>query len=214
MSSTLLLVRVRSSSKAATHMSELAKKRPGRPRSAESHQAILQATLDLLAEAGFDRMSIDAIAARARVGKNTIYRRYSSKEELVADAIESLRQEVMLPDTGRLWSDIDALIKSAMQITLNPLGRQSATMIINLAANNLQFAQLYWTKYLQPRRQAFAVVLDRAKERGEIQADIDPDLFFDTMSAVMFYALVFQPAEAWEAYVRRVLTFFLRDTVG
>src|SRR5207253_11351437 len=100
----------------------------------------------------------------------TIYRRYSSKEELVADAIESLRQEVMLPDTGRLWSDIDALIKSAMQITLNPLGRQSATMIINLAANNLQFAQIYWIKYLQPRRQAFAVVLDRAKERAEIQS--------------------------------------------
>lgn len=195
-------------------MSELAKKRPGRPRSAESHQAILQATLDLLADVGFERMSIDAIAARAGVGKTTIYRRYSSKEELVADAIESLRQEVMLPDTGTLWSDIDALIKSAMQITLNPLGRQSATMIINLAANNLQFAQIYWTKYLQPRRQAFAVVLDRAKTRGEIQADIDPDLFFDTMSAVMLYALVFQPAEAWEAYVRRVVTFLLRDTVG
>jgi AcrR family transcriptional regulator len=67
------------------------KKSAGRPRSHQSHQAILQATLDLLAEMGYDRLSIDAIAAHAGVGKTTIYRRYRSKEELVADAIESIR---------------------------------------------------------------------------------------------------------------------------
>jgi AcrR family transcriptional regulator len=59
----------------------------------------LQATLALLAEVGFDTMSIEAISARARVGKTTIYRRYTSKEELVADAIESIREEIVLPDT-------------------------------------------------------------------------------------------------------------------
>jgi AcrR family transcriptional regulator len=84
------------------------RKSPGRPRSVESHQAMLQATLELLAEVGFDGMSIDAIAARAGVGKTTIYRRYVSKEELVADAIESVREEVVIPDTGNLQDDIDA----------------------------------------------------------------------------------------------------------
>jgi AcrR family transcriptional regulator len=64
-------------------MNEPVKKRPGRPRSATSHQAILQATLALLSEVGFDAMSMDAVAARAQVGKTTIYRRYRSKEELV-----------------------------------------------------------------------------------------------------------------------------------
>jgi AcrR family transcriptional regulator len=129
-------------------MTEINKKSPGRPRSAESHQAILQATLELLSEVGFDAMSIDAIAARAGVGKTTIYRRYSGKEELVADAIESLRQDVVIPDTGHLWSDLDALIENASQITLSPLGRQTIAMIISSASSNAHFAQIYWTKYL------------------------------------------------------------------
>jgi AcrR family transcriptional regulator len=135
------------------------KKSPGRPRSVESHQAILQATLELLAEVGFDGMSIDAIAARAGVGKTTIYRRYASKEELVADAIESVREEIVIPDTGNLQGDIDALIQNAAQITLSPLGRQTVAMIISSASSNAQFAQIYWTKYLQPRRKTFAIVL-------------------------------------------------------
>ncbi|MEH1835555.1 MAG: TetR/AcrR family transcriptional regulator [Nostoc sp.] len=195
-------------------MSEPAKKRPGRPRSVESHQAILQATIDLLIEVGFTQMSVDAIAARAGVGKTTIYRRYSSKEELIADAIESLRKEVVIPNTGSFWGDIDSLIESAAQLTLNSLGKQTVAMIVSTALTNPQFAQMYWTKYLQPRREAFAIVLKRAKERGEFQADADSDLFFDTISSIMLYASVFPPGdESWSAYVRRLLDFLLKDKV-
>lgn len=192
-------------------MNESKKKPPGRPRSIQSHQAMLQATLELLAQVGFDAMSIDAIAARAKVGKTTIYRRYSSKEELVADAIESLRSEVIIPDTNNLWSDIDALLDSAAQITLSPLGRQTVAMIIAAASSNQRFAKIYWEKYLQPRREAFAMVLERAKTRGEISANVDSDLVFDTMSGIMLYALIFPPAqESWLAYIRRALAFLLR----
>jgi len=108
-------------------------------------------------------MTIDAIATRAGVGKTTIYRRYNAKVELVADAIESLREEVVIPDTGTIWGDVDALIQNAALLTLSPLGRQTVAMIISSASSNPQFAQIYWTKYLQPRRQAFAVVIERAK---------------------------------------------------
>jgi AcrR family transcriptional regulator len=192
-------------------MTDTTKKSPGRPRSTQSHQAMLQATLELLAEVGFDAMSIDAIAVRAGVGKPTIYRRYSGKEELVADAIESIRQDIVIPDTGHLWSDIDVLIENAAKITLSPLGRQTVAMIISSASGNSQFAQIYWTKYLQPRRQAFAVVLERAKARNELQAELDPGLVFDAMSGIMLYALIFQPTpESWEAYVRRALNLFLK----
>lgn len=193
-------------------MSDTNKKPPGRPRSAQSHQAILQAALGLLAEVGFAAMSMDAIAARAGVGKTTIYRRYASKEELVADAIESIREEIVIPDTGNLQSDIDTLIQNAAQITLNPIGRQTVAMIISSASSNPQFAQIYWTKYLQPRRKAFAVVLERAKARKEIQADLDSDLIFDTMSGIMLYALIFQPpSESWTTYVRRALNLLFRN---
>jgi len=193
-------------------MSDTNKKPPGRPRSAQSHQAILQAALELLAEVGFAAMSMDAIAARAGVGKTTIYRRYASKEELVADAIESIREEIVIPDTGNLQSDIDTLIQNAAQITLNPIGRQTVAMIISSASSNPKFAQIYWTKYLQPRRKAFAVVLERAKARKEIQANLDSDLIFDTMSGIMLYALIFQPpSESWTTYVRRALNLLFRN---
>ncbi|WP_013324667.1 TetR/AcrR family transcriptional regulator [Gloeothece verrucosa] len=187
-------------------MSDTTKKTPGRPRSVQSHQAMLGATLELLGEVGFEAISIEAIAARAGVGKTTIYRRYSSKEELVADAIESIRQDVVIPDTGSFWSDIDELIENAAQISLSPLGRQTVAMIISSASSNSQFAEIYWTKYLQPRRQAFAVVIERAKARNEIQADVDSGLVFDVMSGIMLYALIFPPTtESWSQYVRRAL---------
>jgi hypothetical protein len=85
-------------------------------------------------------------------------------------------------------------------------------MIISSASSNPQFAQIYWTKYLQPRQKAFAVVIERAKTRNEVQANLDPTLVFDTMSGIMLYAQIFQPtSESWEAYVRRALQVILRQ---
>jgi AcrR family transcriptional regulator len=192
----------------------------GRPRSQQSHQAMLQATLELLGEVGFDRLSIEAIAARAGVGKTTIYRRYASKEELVADAIlhgrgsanESVREEIVLPDTGSLQSDLDELVQNAAQITLSPLGRQTVATIVSSAASNPQFARIYWTKYLEPRRKTFAVVIERAKARNEIPTDLDSDLIFDMMSGIMLYTLIFPPtSESWTDYVRRALNLLIRN---
>ena len=191
-------------------MNKTNQKNPGRPRSTKSHQAILKAALELLGEVGFENMSIEAISSRAGVGKTTIYRRYNSKEELVADAIESIRQDVVIPDTGNLDNDLDELIENAAQITLSPLGRQTVAMIISSAASNSQFAQIYWTKYLQPRREAFASVIERAKMRNEIQADVDSGLIFDSMSGIMLYALIFPPeTESWTKYIRKALHLLL-----
>ncbi|BAY96334.1 TetR family transcriptional regulator [Tolypothrix tenuis PCC 7101] len=183
----------------------------GRPRSIQANQAILQATLDLLAEVGYQSMSIEAIASRAGVGKTTIYRRYTSKEELVADAIESLRADVAIPDTGTFWGDMDILIDNAAKKILSPLGRQTLALIISTASSNPQFAQVYWTKYIMPRREAFAQILQRAKSRGEIQPDADVDLITDLVSGSLYYALIFKPtAEPVDTYMHRTITLLLR----
>jgi hypothetical protein len=88
-------------------------------------------------------------------------------------------------------------------------------MILSSASSNSQFAQIYWTKYLQPRRQAFAVVIERAKARQEIQADLDPALVFDAMSGIMLYAQIFQPtSESWEVHVRRALELILGKSLS
>lgn len=195
-------------------MSESSKKQ-GRPRSIKSHQAILQAALALLAEVGFDGMSIEAIAARAGVGKTTIYRRYSSKEELLVDAIESVREEINIPNTGTLRGDIDVLIESSAQITLSPLGRKTVAMIINSASSSPQFAQIYWKKYLQPRRQLFEIVLERAKARNEVEESLDSGLVFDVMSGIMLYALIFPPVnESWQDYIRRTLYLLIKEKIS
>ncbi|MBD2447740.1 TetR/AcrR family transcriptional regulator [Nostoc sp. FACHB-152] len=183
----------------------------GRPRSSQADQAILQATLDLLAQIGYQSMSIEAIASRAGVGKTTIYRRYTSKEELVADAIESLREDLQIPNTGSFWGDMDIVIENAANRIQSPLGRQTLALIISTASSNPQFAQVYWKKYTQPRRDAFAQVLERAKSRGEIQPDADIDLIIDLVSGSLYYALVFKPTSApLTAYMRQTLELIIK----
>lgn len=182
------------------------RKTRGRPRSVKSDRAILQATLELLAEVGFEALSIEGIAARAGVGKTTIYRRYSSKEELVADAIESMRAEIILPDTGNFQTDLDALIDRVAQMVLTPASRQAIAKIVSSAIGNPQFARIYQTKYLEPRRKDFAVIIERAKLRNEIAADIDADRVFDLISGIMLYVTIFPPnSEAWSSYVGNIL---------
>jgi AcrR family transcriptional regulator len=183
----------------------------GRPRSIHADQAILQATLDLLAEVGYQSISIEAIAARAGVGKTTIYRRYTSKEELVADAIESLRDDLAIPDTSSFWGDMDILINNAARKIDSPLGRQTLALIISTASSNPQFAEVYWTKYTKLRREAFSKVLERAKSRGEIHKDADVDLIIDLVSGSLYYALIFKPTtEPVEAYMRRTMNLLLK----
>ncbi|MEH2172634.1 TetR/AcrR family transcriptional regulator [Nostoc sp.] len=183
----------------------------GRPRSIHADQAILQATLDLLAEVGYESMSIEAIASRAGVGKTTIYRRYTSKEELVADAIESLRDDLAIPNTGSFWGDMDILIKNAAKKIDSPLGRQTLALIVSTASSNPQFAEVYWTKYTKLRREAFSKILERAKSRGEIHKDADVDLIIDLVSGSLYYALIFKPTtEPVEAYMRRTMNLLMK----
>ena len=183
----------------------------GRPRSIHADQAIVQATLDLLAEVGYESMSIEAIASRAGVGKTTIYRRYTSKEELVADAIESLRDDLAIPDTGTFWGDMDILINNAAKKIDSSLGRQTLALIISTASSNPQFAEVYWTKYTKLRREAFSKVLERAKLRGETHKDADVDLIIDLVSGSLYYALIFKPTtEPVEAYMRRTMNLLLK----
>lgn len=190
-------------------MDKSAKSLSGRPRSAEVDRAILQAALELLAEVGYQAMSMEAIAARAGVGKATIYRRYASKEELVADAIESqFGEEEPIPDTGSLWEDLEFVISDILQTMLTDLGRQTIALIVSTASSSPQFAQIYYAKYIAPYRDEFVVLFDRAKARGEIKHSVDAGFFVDLVSGSIFYAMTFKPEpEAIEAHIRRVMNF-------
>ncbi len=191
------------------------KSTPGRPRSTEVDQAILQATLDLLADVGYSGLSIEAIACRAGVGKSTIYRRYNSKEELIAEAIEHSRPELQVPNTGNLWDDLDEMHKQAAATDLSPLGRQTIAMIISLASTSPQFAEIYYKKYLLPRWKAASVIFDRAKARGELAQDVDAHLICDLMTGLLFKMIIFNlESEALEDYMCRALEFLLKGVTS
>src|ERR1700678_756573 len=98
---------------AASHEAREIAAHRGRQLDATRDAALREAALELLAEIGYDRLSIDAVAARARASKTTIYRRWSGKAELVADAISSLRKPGAVPDTGSLRGDLEAMARSS-----------------------------------------------------------------------------------------------------
>ena len=98
-------------------MSETAQegRRPGRPRSAAADASIVRATLELLLEGGYRGLTMEQVRARAGVGKATLYRRYGSKEELVAEAVRHLNQPIPTPDTGSVREDILAIARSVIE---------------------------------------------------------------------------------------------------
>jgi len=173
-------------------MSETAespRRMPGRPRSEASHQAIIQATIDLLIEAGYGSLTMDAVRTRAGVGKATIYRRWASKEELVRDAIVSLHQEFDTPDTGSLRGDYAALA-AAVRATASRGGTTMAPRLLGEAVNDPELFAIFRAHLIEPRRAVLRTVLQNAIARGEIRQGLDLELLLDLFAGPAVYRLL------------------------
>jgi AcrR family transcriptional regulator len=168
---------------------------PGRPRSDTSKTALIQATFEMLREVGFERMTIDAIAARAGVGKTTIYRWYSTKEDLVIEALSSVSEndQEFIPNTGKLASDLQAMIQHRMHQDPLCFNRQSCALTISALAGSPELAQTYWDLYISKKRAAYTKVFERAKKRGELAEDADLDLFLDLFHGHILFGLLIRP---------------------
>jgi AcrR family transcriptional regulator len=149
----------------------------GRPRSEEAHQAILDATLELLVEVGFSALTVEGVATRAGVGKATIYRRWPSKLPLVVEAFGQLPSFSDV-DSGDLAQDLKGMLRSYLQaFNETPL----ATVLPSLAgerAHNPELSKLF-DPVSKERRRPLIVAFERARDRGEIAADLDLDLAAD-----------------------------------
>jgi AcrR family transcriptional regulator len=174
-------------------MSETAaspRRTPGRPRSEASHQAIIRATLELLLETGYRSLTMEGVRARAGVGKATIYRRWSSKEELVRDAIVYMHDDFKAPDTGSLRGDYEgmaALVRAAAQRA------GAATFMPRLlgdAADDPELHAIFYEHLVEPRRAQMRAVLQRAVARGEIRDDVDVERMIDLFAGPVVYRLV------------------------
>lgn len=159
--------------------------RPGRPRSARAEQAILRATIDLLAEeAGVAGVSMEAVAARAGVGKTTIYRRWPSKEKLIVDALATLRQPFPEPAGHSVREDLMALARAICHEQANKSGR----CLWNLLGGADKYPELlehYRREVLEPRHEVIRRVLRRGIETGELRADLDPETVIEMLAGAM-----------------------------
>ena len=148
----------------------------GRKRDLTRDPEILDATLEILSETGYDGMTIDMVAARAKAGKATVYRRWASKEELVIDAIACMKQvdldPAKLPDTGTLRGDLVGMIKPK---SLHDGGKKLKIMagLMSMISRDPELATAAHAAIIEPRAAITRMFFERAIERGEIPADTD-----------------------------------------
>lgn len=164
--------------------------RRGRPRDRQADDAILAATRELLAEVGFERLTVTDVATRAGVGRPTVYRRYPSKEALIAASVEALRSDEPAPDTGSLCGDIREELLPRAPALGEPLVLQFLAMLLVSNANRSEFAETYWREAVAQRRDAFSEVFERAKARGELPGQLEVDLAIDVVAGAVLYQLI------------------------
>lgn len=183
---------------------------PGRPRSERVHRAILDATLELLAERGWDGLTMEGIAGRAGVGKATVYRRWKSREGVLAAAVDRLvGEEIAIPDTGALRSDLGVLMARAVALYRGPPGRMMPGLV-SAMARHPEVAEAVRTGFLASRRDALREVLDRGVLRGELRADTDPELALDFLGGPLFYRLLVTGGPLDEALAAGTVDVLLR----
>ena len=172
-------------------------KRPGRPRSEATRRAILTAAIDELTERGYAQLSVEGIAARAGAGKQTIYRWWPSKADVVLDALlDAAASTIAVPDEGSLQADLDAFLVATFR------QRGQRPVLVGLMAEALLdpvFAVQFRDRFLMGRRDVLRAVLDRAADRGEIAADVDPEMVLDIVFGVLWYRLLLDHAPLDEA---------------
>jgi len=169
---------------------ESPRRMPGRPRSEASHQAIIQATLALLLEVGYGALTMEAVRDRAGVGKATIYRRWSSKEELVRDTIVFLHEDFAAPDTGSLRGDYEALAGAVRASASRGGAAMLMPRLLGESVHDPELFAIFRAHLVEPRRAALRSVLERAVARGEIRPGIDPELMVDLFAGPAVYRML------------------------
>jgi AcrR family transcriptional regulator len=162
----------------------------GRPRSASARPAIIEATLELLADRGFQEATIEAIATRAGVGRNTIYRRWRSKEELIADALHELTAELDIHEADDFYGLLLDWIRDFARVFADPTFGRILPAVLGELQRNPAFARVYSERVVRPRYEALLQLLHQARERGELRPDADVEQVADLLSGPPFIRLL------------------------
>jgi AcrR family transcriptional regulator len=185
------------------------KRPPGRPRSEQARQAILRNTLKLLGKNGSSDFKIEEVAARASVGKATVYRWWPNKGALIADAFaSSTTRKLRFPDTGSVYTDMSQQMRQLIKVFCSRRGR-IVSAILAAGQSDKDLIEAFRERFLWPRRREAYATLRRGIERGELRRDLDPDLLLDSLYGPIYMRFLIQHDRLTPEFVDRLCKLVL-----
>jgi AcrR family transcriptional regulator len=162
----------------------------GRPRSTTADQAILAATLRMLAAHGVSGVTMEGVAAEAGVGKTTVYRRWESKTELIIAAVSVMAPAGEPPDTGTFWGDLQALADLQLERLAGTGLLTVAPRVLAEGMNDPELHQAYLDNVIDPIRGVIRTLVERGIARGELRKDLEVEPLVDLLHALPIYKIM------------------------
>lgn len=179
--------------------------RPGRPRSEQAEQAIIDAALELFGERGVDGVCVEAVAARAGVGKATIYRRWSSKEDLLIAALSTMKSPLPQPRGDSVREDLVQIVTSISKDADDPRFVRQFAMLHGEASQYPRLMARYFETAVEPRREIIRSVLRRGMQTGELRADLDVEIAMLSLTGTVMARGKHEQAPASPGFAARVV---------
>ena len=181
----------------------------GRPRDSQIDAAVLEATLAVLDESGYGRLSLEEVARRARTTKPAIYRRWPTRQRLVLAALGQRLGEARAPDTGCTLCDLDECLKLFVAAFRRMPPDVIGPLFADCAADR-ELRAAFMTALFDPPRAAVRETLDRAHARGDLRDDVDLDLILDLLGSLVHYRTLFGHAATTHAEIERAVEALLQ----
>jgi len=177
----------------------------GRPRSEDSHEAILDAVLRLLDQEGYSALTIEGVARHAGVGKQTIYRWWKCKAELVLEAYANhAASKLPMPDKGSLRADLEWFFCGAFK-RLTDISGPTMRGLMADAVYDPEFLEILREVLIAKRRAVLLQVLERGRARGELRPDADLDVMSDLLFGALWYRLLVQHAKLDSRFAKQLV---------
>jgi AcrR family transcriptional regulator len=177
----------------------------GRPRDASRDDALRQAALEVMAEVGYRALTMDAVAARARAGKATIYRRWDSKLDLVIDTCNHLASgNIPSPNTGAVRTDLVEFTEQFVVFLTGPVGKAAQALVGELP-HEPELAAAFRSTFLVAQQDMLRDVLVRGRARGEIGTETPLTLIMEITAGVLMYRLMLAGDEPDDSFATRLV---------
>jgi AcrR family transcriptional regulator len=189
----------------AVHATGEETRKAGRPRSVQADRAIIEATLEVFAESGAEGLCIEKVAAKAGVGKATIYRRWPGKEDLLLDAISAMRSPMPKPKGESVREDLAALVEAIGKESADPRRARQFALLLGEGASYPRLLERYVEIVVEPRREVVRSVLRRGVATGELREETNVEAAVDMLTGAVLARPRTGRDRADRGYARRVV---------